>query len=76
MAESVLAGSACGGSRRSTTRSATCEQPQDHFWDIPLVVCPLNKLTLDLRGVSKRFGPESPFDDPFGHVRRNRKIIS
>ena len=25
-----------GRNRRSTTRSATCEQPQDHFWDIPL----------------------------------------
>ena len=25
------------GISRSTTRSATCEQPQDHFWDIPLV---------------------------------------
>ena len=31
-----------GRNRRSTTRSATCEQPQDHFWDIPLEV--LNRL--------------------------------
>ena len=28
-----------GRNRRSTTRSATCEQPQDHFWDIPLAWC-------------------------------------
>ena len=29
-----------GRNRRSTTRSATCEQPQDHFWDIPLALGP------------------------------------
>ena len=39
-----------------------------------LVVCLLNKLRL-ISGAFRRFGPESPFDDPFGHMRAIARLF-